>query len=204
MTEPEVNKVNEAATPALHAAGHGHGLGWVWAVAVGGVVLSLILACVVGAAAGWVAGRKAAGTGVTTVIPWSQWQQGPETPNLPQLPRRLQTPVAPNQRQPLQGLTVGALVRGVTPNTPAEQAGIAPGDIILRVDDKPLASDMSLSDLIGQYRPGDRVTLLVWRGGNARSVDVVLGQHPDDATRGYLGVTVVQATVPSAFERSTD
>jgi len=76
--------------------------------------------------------------------------------------------------------------------------------MIVRVDDQSLADDVSLSDLIGQYEPGERVTLSIWTLGKLRTVDVVLGQHPDDATRGYLGVTVVQMTVPEAFQRSGD
>ncbi len=49
--------------------------------------------------------------------------------------------------------------------TPADQAGIRPGDIILRVDDHPLTKEMDLMDAINKMRgvPGSKVSLTIQR-----------------------------------------
>jgi len=169
-------------------------LGWVWAVAVGAVVLSLIVACVAGAAAGFVAGRFAAGQGV------GMWNLQDGT--LPQiggrLPRRgLQvTPAPPQNLNPNVSPNVAgaAIVRTVTAGGPAEKAGVKVGDVITRVDDVRLDGNHALVDVIGTYKPGDVVTLTLMGGGGSglTTVKVTLGQNPNDATRAYLGVSYSQ------------
>ncbi len=49
--------------------------------------------------------------------------------------------------------------------TPADQAGIQPGDIILKVDDHPLTKEMGLMDAINKMRgaPGSKVSLTIQR-----------------------------------------
>lgn len=58
----------------------------------------------------------------------------------------------------------GAYVSRVLPGSAAESAGIVPGDIIIKIDDK-LVTDYEggLADLISQYSVGDRVTIELWR-----------------------------------------
>lgn len=59
----------------------------------------------------------------------------------------------------------GALVAGVEPGGPADKAGLKSGDVIRKVDGQPIVSSGDLPALIGSAKPGDKVTLEVWRQG---------------------------------------
>jgi S1-C subfamily serine protease len=83
----------------------------------------------------------------------------------------------------------GALVRGVYPGTGAEEAGlrgtevsrrgsVTPGDIVTKIDDKPVKSVSDLLGRLGSYRPGDTVTLTLWNDGKTRQAKVRL-QAPE-------------------------
>ncbi|QTT77971.1 trypsin-like peptidase domain-containing protein [Streptomyces mobaraensis NBRC 13819 = DSM 40847] len=63
----------------------------------------------------------------------------------------------------------------VTPGGPADKAGIAPGDVIKKVDDVPVRSGQELIVKIRSHRPGDRLTLTVERDGKERTVRMTLG-----------------------------
>ncbi|GAA0564138.1 trypsin-like peptidase domain-containing protein [Actinomadura livida] len=63
----------------------------------------------------------------------------------------------------------------VTRNGPADKAGLKPGDVITRIDDKPIED---ATDLIAQIRsraPGDRITVTYQRDGRESTVEVTLG-----------------------------
>jgi len=76
----------------------------------------------------------------------------------------------------------GAYVSSVTAGGPAAAAGIRPGDVIVSVNDEPVSSKMSLSDLVADYVPGDRLTLVVARGSVAE-LRIVVTLGPVSATR---------------------
>ena len=82
----------------------------------------------------------------------------------------------------------GAILRQVLPGTPADEAGLEAGDVIVAVDRTPIDAVHPLAEVIGQYRPGDRITIHYWRAGEESQVRVKLGQHPDEPDRPYLGV----------------
>lgn len=69
----------------------------------------------------------------------------------------------------------GVLVTAVQEGSPADAAGIRPGDVLLSFDDQPLGPDVSMLDLLWGRQPGTRVKLLVWRGGRSFDVQTVLG-----------------------------
>lgn len=60
-------------------------------------------------------------------------------------------------------------------NSPAEKAGILPGDIVTKVGDKLLEADYLLTDAIAGHSPGDLIHITLIRKGAERSVDVTLG-----------------------------
>jgi len=57
----------------------------------------------------------------------------------------------------------GVLVNDVIPDSPAEEAGIEPGDVILKLDGETVATSNELQSKIVQRRVGDEVKLEVWR-----------------------------------------
>jgi len=80
----------------------------------------------------------------------------------------------------------GVLVRDVYSGSAAATAGlegtqlrrgrIVPGDVIQAIDGKEVTSMADLLGRLGSYRPGDTVTLKVWRDGKTRDVKVRLQQ----------------------------
>ena len=69
----------------------------------------------------------------------------------------------------------GAAVASVRPASPAEDAGLAPGDVILEVNRQPVASAEKFSDAVHAIPAGKDILLLVWSRGGA-SYRVV---HPE-------------------------
>ncbi len=69
----------------------------------------------------------------------------------------------------------GALVEAVYPNTPAAQAGIKPGDVILEADGTAIRNENHLINLISGTPAGKALSLSIWREGKRMSVNAVVG-----------------------------
>jgi serine protease Do len=75
----------------------------------------------------------------------------------------------------------GAIVGGFTgDNSPAERAGLEPGDVIVAVEGKPVDRVATLQRLIREHQPGETVSLDVMRYGQRRSYKVRLIEAPAD------------------------
>ncbi len=78
----------------------------------------------------------------------------------------------------------GALVSGDSQNpavvsgSPADKAGLKANDIITKIGSHTINSTNTLTSLIDDYKPGDKVTLTVIRGGKTMTVNVTLGTAP--------------------------
>ena len=72
--------------------------------------------------------------------------------------------------------TSGALVTAVSTDSAAERAGLEIGDVIVSVNDEPVAGPVELRNAIGLLRPGDRVDVEFIRDGRRRTVEAVLGE----------------------------
>ncbi|HWO72147.1 MAG TPA: trypsin-like peptidase domain-containing protein [Dehalococcoidia bacterium] len=59
----------------------------------------------------------------------------------------------------------GALVRQVYADSPAQRAGVRPGDVIVRMGRFPVNGQFSFINALGMLRPDERVTVQVVRGG---------------------------------------
>lgn len=68
---------------------------------------------------------------------------------------------------------VAQLVKGGA----AEKAGIEVGDLIIKVDDKEVSSNDTLSDAINAYNAGDTVTLTIQRDGQQMTVSVTFSEY---------------------------
>jgi S1-C subfamily serine protease len=106
----------------------------------------------------------------------------------PQLARRFKLPVSK-----------GAWVQEIVPHGPADKAGlhagssptrfqarsvIPGGDIIKAVDGKALGDEADLSVALASHKPGDEVTLRVYRDGTPRNIVVTLAARPQQADPG--------------------
>ncbi|MDO4233110.1 MAG: DegQ family serine endoprotease [Lautropia sp.] len=83
---------------------------------------------------------------------------------------------------------VGAQVSSVEANGPAARAGLKPGDIILRFNDQPIERSSDLPRIVGNTKPGTKVSVQVWREGGARDIDVVVGEMPTGNDKGKRGL----------------
>jgi S1-C subfamily serine protease len=64
------------------------------------------------------------------------------------------------------------------PGSPASEAGLREGDLILAVDDDAVTRETPLAGLIAAHEPGDVVVLTVERAGREREITVELGEWP--------------------------
>ncbi|MCH9704827.1 MAG: Do family serine endopeptidase [Proteobacteria bacterium] len=80
----------------------------------------------------------------------------------------------------------GALIQDVVPNSPAEEAGLESGDILLTFEGKIIEDAIMLPRLVGNTEPGTKVTLGVLRDGEMVKVSVVLASLNDDAAPALL------------------
>jgi S1-C subfamily serine protease len=60
---------------------------------------------------------------------------------------------------------------------PADKAGIKDRDILLKVNGEQISPGKSISTLIGEYKPGDTVTITLQRDGKTQNVRVTLGKY---------------------------
>lgn len=74
----------------------------------------------------------------------------------------------------------GALVAGVTEDSPAQGGGVRVGDVILTFDAKPVDEMRRLPRLVAETDVGKRVSMEVWRDGATIDVEVEVGEFPDD------------------------
>jgi S1-C subfamily serine protease len=103
-------------------------------------------------------------------------------PLYPQLVKRFHLPVQQ-----------GAWLQGVQADGPGQKAGLhggkgevrfqdqafsEGGDIITRIDDRPIHGADDLSEAVQHFDPGQKVTLEIWRDGDKRTVDLTLGERP--------------------------
>ncbi|GGD23380.1 S1C family serine protease [Nocardioides daphniae] len=75
--------------------------------------------------------------------------------------------------------TVGALVREVTEDAAAGDAGLEQGDVITRIDDHLVDGADDLVATVRTYRPGDKVKVTFVRGGDERTVTLELGSDAE-------------------------
>jgi S1-C subfamily serine protease len=86
---------------------------------------------------------------------------------------------APLPRPPRLESEWAALVIQVEPDSPAEDAGIVPGDRIIAVDGATLTEEETLRELVQGYRPGEPVALTILRAGDTKRVRARLASPPD-------------------------
>jgi len=80
--------------------------------------------------------------------------------------------------RPVAGQKSGRLVVSLTPNGPADQAGVRLGDVLLAIDGKSVMGATGLRSLLGAEQIGTPVRLRLMREGKLRSYNVVVASHP--------------------------
>ncbi|MBI2441973.1 MAG: DegQ family serine endoprotease [Lentisphaerae bacterium] len=88
----------------------------------------------------------------------------------------------------------GALVAEVSEDSPAAKAGIKPGDVLLEMDGRPLATAGSFRNEVALCPPGKQITLKIMRDKKIQTVKATVATHPDSAR-------VQAATAADIFEK---
>jgi len=81
----------------------------------------------------------------------------------------------------------GVIVTDVTAGGPAEKAGLQSSDVILAVNDQPVASREDLRLLVAEMAPGTKITMSAIRNGQPLTVVVTLeklAENPDELLAG--------------------
>lgn len=72
----------------------------------------------------------------------------------------------------------GAQIRSVSDGSPAAEAGLQEGDLVVGVDDSTVTSAESLVGIIHSHRIGTKVSLAVVRDGEEQTIEATLGTAP--------------------------
>ena len=102
----------------------------------------------------------------------------------------------------------GALVRNIEVGAPADKAGLEPGDIILSFNERAIEKSSDLPRIVGDTRPGSKVSLMVWRKGAQKELSITVAdmepaekvatkkqdEEPATPTTNALGVGVIDVS----------
>src|SRR5215217_4103665 len=94
--------------------------------------------------------------------------------------RRAYLGVVVESRQARGDFEGGAGVRNIAPNSPAERAGVKPGDVIIGMKGEPVHSNDDLLNLLDESSIGQDVTLRVLRGHKELSLTVRPREQPEE------------------------
>ena len=78
----------------------------------------------------------------------------------------------------------GVLVLRTVPESPAAQAGLQPGDLLLKLDGTPILDQFDLRNREAALAPGTKVRIEGLRGNQPFALDVILVQRPAPGTTG--------------------
>jgi S1-C subfamily serine protease len=83
-----------------------------------------------------------------------------------------------------KSLTVykGVYVEEVNANSAASKGGIKAGDIILKINGNEINSSSELQGIVATFHPGDRIDIIVLRGGDEKSLSVELRNSAGETT----------------------
>ena len=93
----------------------------------------------------------------------------------------------------------GALVSNVELGSPAQKAGIRPGDVITKFDGKDIKKWSDLPRMVGQTRPNTESSIEVWRRGKAVKLDIVV-----ESLNGEQALATKEPTGDSKADSSAD
>jgi membrane-associated protease RseP (regulator of RpoE activity) len=91
------------------------------------------------------------------------------------------------QQGPGASNTEGAVIGRVVPGTPAEKAGLRSGDVITRIDDRPVRDAGQVTEAVRRAGVGKEIALTVQRGDSSKTYHVKLEAPPRGEGMGGFG-----------------
>ena len=74
----------------------------------------------------------------------------------------------------------GVMVQAVEKDTPADKAGLKAGDVIQKVDGKPVKAIVDIQRIIFPKVPGTKVSIDIWRSGSMKTISLAVMEAPED------------------------
>lgn len=78
----------------------------------------------------------------------------------------------------LPGNTTGVLLSGVLEGGPAARGGAVPGDVLIAIDNKPVADVRGILNQVAKINPGSQANLTILRKGKEVELTVQIGKRP--------------------------
>ncbi len=97
--------------------------------------------------------------------------------------------------------TNGILIRQVYPDTPAQKAGIKPGDILLRLGSVPVKDKEQYLDVLRNITQGQNVKWRIWRQGREQEITLQSAAFKDDPALELLFANWGFAAAPGSGNR---
>ena len=72
----------------------------------------------------------------------------------------------------------GVIIAGVLPDSPADQAGIKPGDIVTQINGNPITEPAELLNTVAQATPGESIKIAGLRNGSAFDLQAKVAERP--------------------------
>jgi len=99
----------------------------------------------------------------------------------------------------------GVYIKRVEEKTPADEAGLAEGDIILKIENKKIENVNALRKEVSSKNPNEKIKVTVWRNGVEKILTVKLGKRPsaeisttEPAGEVWLGMQLLPSTSKEA------
>jgi S1-C subfamily serine protease len=73
----------------------------------------------------------------------------------------------------------GAVVESITGGSPADNAGIKRGDVIVKIGDDEIKSGGAVATAVRKHKPGDKVSVVFVRGSDRQTVETTLVERSD-------------------------
>lgn len=77
----------------------------------------------------------------------------------------------------------GIVIAGVKPESPAYEAGLAPGDIVQRIAGKEVLSSREVQKIVRAQKPGEKLAFLILRKDRLVPFEIEIGEFPNEGNR---------------------
>lgn len=89
----------------------------------------------------------------------------------------------------------GVLINDIIEDSPAEEAGLMKGDVIVKVDGEPVRTVARATRLIRDHSPGDEVEIEIVRDGKHKTLQATLGERQGETEGGCFGVPEIKRKI---------